>query len=365
MATPANLLLAPPTDDPSDIDPGWVSAALSASGVDTAVTDVRSERIGTGQMGTSYRLWLDYADPDAAAAAGAPTTLVAKMAAGDPAARQIIAEGYRAEFGFYTELAGTLAVRTPRCWYATITDDSTSFVLLLADLAPATPGDQVTGCTVDEARDAVINLAGLHGPRWRDESLLDVPWLRRQDRDTAEFYAEVLAGAIPTFLERFGGRVGPDDAATLEDVPGHLADWLLTRPERFSVIHGDYRPDNLMFPSHGAGVTAVDWQTLGVALPGRDVGYLLATSLDVETRRAHEKELVGAYHEALLAHGVADHGFDECFEDYRLGVVQGPLITVLGAVYANDPNDSSDAMFTAMITRSLAAIRDLDPYALL
>ena len=46
-------------------------------------------------------------------------------------------------------------------------------------------------------------------------------------------------------------------------------------------------------------------------------------------------------------------------------MVQGPLITVLGAVYATDPNPSSDAMFTAMITRSLQAIRDLDPFSLL
>jgi hypothetical protein len=38
---------------------------------------------------------------------------------------------------------------------------------------------------------------------------------------------------------------------------------------------------------------------------------------------------------------------------------------VLGAVYATDPSDASDAMFTAMITRSLAAIRDLRPFELL
>ena len=138
----------------------------------------------------------------------------------------------------------------------------------------------------------------------------------------------------------------------------------MTRPERFAVIHGDYRPDNLMFPAHGAGVSAVDWQTLAVGLPGRDIGYLLATSLDPEVRRAEERRIVESYRAALAEHGV-EISADECFDDYRLGVVQGPLITVLGAVYATDPNPSSDAMFTAMITRSLQAIRDLDPFSLL
>jgi hypothetical protein len=355
----------PVCDSPEELTAEWVTTALATAGVATPVAGVRFERVGTGQMGTSYRLWLDYADPAAAAAEGAPATVVAKMAAGDPDARQIISEGYRNEVAFYTDLAETLAVRTPKCWFATITDDWTCFVLLLDDLAPAVPGNQVAGVTLDEARDAVVNLAGLHGPRWGDESLLELPWLKRHEREGAEFYAEVLAGAIPTFLERFEPRMGPEDPDTLRGVPEHLADWLLARPERFAVIHGDYRPDNLMFPAHGAGVSAVDWQTVALGLPGRDIGYLLATSLDVEDRRAGERELVAAYHEALLAHGVTGYTVEQCFEDYRLGVLQGPMITVLGAVYATDPNDASDAMFTAMITRSLAAIRDLDPYELL
>ena len=44
------------------------------------------------------------------------------------------------------------------------------------------------------------------------------------------------------------------------------------------LIHGDYRLDNLMFPPHGTGVVAVDWQTLAVAPPARDLAYFLATS---------------------------------------------------------------------------------------
>jgi aminoglycoside/choline kinase family phosphotransferase len=290
--------------------------------------------------------------------------LIAKMAAGPPEARTVIAEGYRAEYGFYTEIAHTLSVRTPHCFFATITDDGTCFTLLLEDLAPSTPGDQVTGLTPEEAEDAAVNLAGLHGPRWSDPELLAVPWLSRHTPETADFYAQILTGAIPTFLDHFERWMAPEDPDTLRSVPEHLPAWLMTRPQRFAVIHGDYRPDNLMFPPHGAGVAAVDWQTLAIGLPGRDVGYLLATSLDPEVRRAEEHRIVESYRRALGEHGV-EISAEECFDDYRLGVVQGPLITVLGAVYATDPNPSSDAMFTAMITRSLRAIRDLDPFSLL
>jgi hypothetical protein len=353
-------------DDPIGFTPSWLAAALATCGIDVEIDAVAAVRVGTGQIGASYRLTIDYAEPAAAKAAGAPATLVAKMAGGDPESRTLVADGFRNEFGFYTEIASTVAVNTPRCWYAAIADDNIEFILLMDDLAPAEPGVQVNGCSRPECELAVVNLAGLHGPRWNDPALLNIDWMRRADRDSAEFFSQVLAGAIPTFIERFGERMVPGDAELIATIPSRIADWQLTRPERFSITHGDYRPDNLMFMPDGSSVSTVDWQTLGIGLPGRDIGYFLATSVEPEIRRTSERELVARYHEALLSHGVVGHSFDECFEDYRLGVVQGPLITILGAVYATaEPTPASDAMFLAMITRSCAAIRDLDPFSLL
>lgn len=353
-------------DDPDGFTPEWMSAALTPRIGAHDLRSVTATRVGTGQIGTSYRLTLEWSDPTSARAAGAPDRLVAKLAGGDPASRSVVAEGYRNEIGFYTEVAATVAIDAPACWYAAISDDNTSFVLLMDDLAPAEPGQQVRGCTLDEARAAVRNLAGLHGPRWQDPTLWDIAWLQRQSPESAEFLGQILAGAVPTFLERFGDALDDDTVATIEAVPGHVPAWLMTRPERYSLIHGDYRPDNLMFMPDGSRVSTVDWQTLGLGLPGRDVGYFLATSLDPAARARHERELVGTYHEALLAHGVTGFDLEECLEDYRLGVLQGPLITVLGAVYATaEPTPESNAMFLAMITRSAAAIRELEPFTLL
>ena len=96
-----------------------------------------------------------------------PATLVAKLAAGSPQARQRVSEGYRKEVRFYSDLAGLVAVNTPTCWYAAISDNCQSFTLLLEDLAPAVPGQQKQGCRLDQAVAAVENLAGLHAPRSR------------------------------------------------------------------------------------------------------------------------------------------------------------------------------------------------------
>ena len=280
--------------------------------------------------------------------------------------RRRVAPGYRAEVGFYADLVGTLDVRAPRCWYAAITDDAMQFTLLLEDLAPRLPGVQVDGCSLAQAEDAVRNLAGLHAPRWNDESLFDHDFFNRPDADRAAFVGQLTVSAAEGFVDRYRDELAADDAATLRAAAEAVAAWQLARPEPFAVVHGDYRLDNLLFPPAGAGVVAVDWQTLSVAPPGRDLGYFLGTSLHVEDRRAGEAELVGAYHDALVARGVANYDLDRCFDDYRLGQLQGPMITMLGCILATaERSDRADARFLAMARRSCAAIRDLHSLDLL
>ena len=149
---------APVVDGPAELTAEWITSALRTKLPDAHVRSVEREAIGTGQIGASYRLTLD-------GTGGVPATLVAKIAAGDRATRERVAQGYRKEVGFYTVFRDRVEVRTPRCWYAAISDDLCAFVLLLDDLAPATPGVQADGCTLGRATDAVQNLAGRRLPR--------------------------------------------------------------------------------------------------------------------------------------------------------------------------------------------------------
>jgi aminoglycoside phosphotransferase (APT) family kinase protein len=72
-------------------------------------------------------------------------------------------------------------------------------------------------------------------------------------------------------------------------------------------MHGDYRLDNLLFDPERTRVTVVDWQTMGVGLPARDLSYFTATSLMPEVRADLEKGLVDDYHTSLLGHGVTSY----------------------------------------------------------
>jgi hypothetical protein len=347
-------------DQPEDLTADWLTEALRASGHDLTVASVSFERVGTGQMATTYRLTLTYQGVQG------PSTLIAKMAGEDEATRALVAPGYAAEVGFYTELATGLEVRTPTCWYGIIAPDNTRFTLLLDDASPALPGVQAEGCSVEQASASLRNLIGLHAPRWCDPKLRDTAFLLRQDEGTAAMMAQVMSMAIEAFVERFAGDLSDEDRRTLREACGAIEKWQLTGPEPFSVIHGDYRLDNLLFDQTSGEVTAVDWQTAAVGPPLRDVAYFLGTCLHSEDRRANERELVGEYHLALIDHGVAGYSLDQCWNDYRIGQLQGPMITVIGCIYAAAERTArSDAMFLAMARRSCAAVRELESLHLL
>ncbi|OHV25450.1 aminoglycoside phosphotransferase [Parafrankia soli] len=331
-------------DDPNTVTPEWMTGALRRGGTDTEVVGLRHQPVGRGQ----------------------------------------IAPGYRSEVGYYTRFAPSARIRVPRCWSADISADGRSFTLVLEDGHPARPGLQVEGCDVRQAEAALRNLAGLHGPFWNKPDLADgADWLRRTDEAALGFLSEVFAGAVAPFLDRFRDRLAPTDTDTLLRTADLLARWGRHVGTRHTLIHGDYRLDNLLFTepraageshesaeSHGLTasreVTALDWQSLEIGFAGRDVAYFLATALPPALRRAQEKNLVRTYHERLVRMGVDDYPLDECFRDYRLGTPQAPLLTVLGSVYAtNEPTESSDRMFLSMITNACAAIRDLGTLDLL
>ena len=328
-----------------DLKPAFLGEVLGCE-----VTSVEVEQVGTGQIGTCYRVRL--------AGDGVPATVLVKLPPPDPGTRDMMAGAYRGEVRFYQEVAPTVAVRVPGCHHAWAADDSGEFVLVMEDLAPAEQGDQIAGCTVDQARDAVVNLAGLHGPRWCDAALVEVETLGRNGPDEIALLLEMYGPTTELFLDGLGDLVSPEDAATLRGCGPVLEAWLLGRPERFGLVHGDYRLDNLMFPPAGPGVVAVDWQTLSLGLPARDLAYFLGTSIGVEARRSHERELVADYHHALTAHGVRDYDLETCWDDYVFSMVQGPLVSVFGCAYGAR-TERGDRMFGVMIERSCAAIRDL------
>jgi aminoglycoside phosphotransferase (APT) family kinase protein len=68
-------------------------------------------------------------------------------------------------------------------------------------------------------------------------------------------------------LDKLGDRMSVEDRETFTTTMGKVAPWLRAEVDRFALLHGDYRLDNLLFDPDRTRVTVVDWQTLGWACP--------------------------------------------------------------------------------------------------
>jgi hypothetical protein len=347
------------TDAPTEsLTPERITSLLAERGHEAKVVGFTHTRVGTGQMGANYRLDLEFEGDRG----DVPPSLVAKTSFGPPERRRIAAGSYRTEITFYRDLSLRVAARVPGFWGAWTNEDCTDFVLLLEDLAPREQGDQIDGCTVEQATLAAQNLAGLHGPLWSDPWLTEhlAPFDERQGADLDS----VFPAMIDMFLGRFGHRISPQTAAVYEELRDVLGSWFANRMEPFGLVHGDYRLDNLLFAPDGSDVAAVDWQTVSLGLPTRDLAYLCGTGLSVEDRRAADDDIVAAYHERLVGYGVDDYDLATCRTDYAYGMLQCPMVVAFGSAVA-EVTERGEQMFTAMAERSSAAIRDLGTLDLL
>ncbi|MGH3563162.1 MAG: phosphotransferase family protein [Mycobacterium sp.] len=331
---------------PTEVTSDWHSDVLS-----TEVGEVEVLPVGTGQTGATYRVSAMYASNPA----GLPDTFVIKLPASDDTVRDRVALGYCSECAFYTSVADRVQIPVPQCFHCEIDDVATNYALLLADQAPAVPGDQIAGCGEQQARLAVTALVGLHAPTWCGEEWRAFPGLAMTQLDEAgaKGMGDAARMSAEITVDKLGSKLGDADCDTLT-----AALDLLAQLDRFSLIHGDYRLDNMLFTPDGERVWVVDWQTLGVGLPARDLAYFTATSLEPHLRSAIERDLVSAYHAALLGYGVTGYDRETCWQDYRFGTLQAPLISALGFAFAAG-TDRGDDMIVTMLRRGCQAVRDL------
>jgi aminoglycoside/choline kinase family phosphotransferase len=350
----------PIADTPEALTPDWLTAALTGGGHlrDTSVVDVTLRPLGTGQMCDSVRVTPSYDPPGAG-----PATLVAKLPAADPTSRAtaVAMRSYEKEVRFYQQLAPHLPVRTPAVYHADIEVASGSFVLLLEDMAPARQGDQLTGCTPAMAQVAVDELVRLHAPRWDDPALRELDWLHPDPDADRSASVALLAMLWDGFRERYAADLPAHVHQAGDVLFANMDAYLVPADDGRTIVHGDYRLDNLLFDATPGGtpVAVVDWQTCTVGPGAADVAYFVGAGLLEDDRRAVEADLVRRYHDALVAAGIAGYSFERFWRDYRHGTWAG-LIMAVGASMMVQRTERGDRMFMAMASRHARHALDLD-----
>jgi len=346
------------------ITPEWMNSILAASGFDATVTDVKVRPIATGYYGTSCLLYLTYAKVNDSV----PQSFFLKMATGDEDSRAGAAESgmYRFEVNFYQQLAPWVKVSTPRCYYADIADCNSKFLLLLEDMTPFEAADQLVGCSIEESRVAVSEMAGLHGSTWQAKGLENCDWART-DPAAIDSYAQGLVDLAPAFKERFQKELSQQQL----DILDHLVDrafayWQYSFDcDNQACTHCDFRADNLLFGERDGQlrVAAVDWGSQ-IAGSGRDVAHFLGTCLKPGLRKQYEQELVELYHTRLVSHGVTGFNLHQCIDDYRINLFYPAYVAVVSSARVRH-DERSHHLFLSMFSNAAAAIADSNSQELL
>lgn len=331
---------------PAAIQPDWLTDRLRASGAlsNGQVTAIRWEPIGTGQVGDSARFHLTY-DREGAG----PATVAGKFPAEDQNSRGTAAAFglYAKEVGFYREIAPHLDVRVPVVLAAEIADDGVDFVLIFEDLGPARGGNQLASCSLADARAGIRQAAALHAPSWNNPALIGLDLVQPREEQSEQVKA-LYGNAQAIFRERYADSLEPEFMAICEELNEAKDHWFGRESETKSIVHGDFRLDNILFDIKGGAeqIAVLDWQTVASGNPMLDIGYFMGTGIGDELRRAHEDELLDLYCAEMTARGVSLTR-DAIWDDYALGAIHGISTAVFSAAYV-ERTERGDANFLSM-----------------
>lgn len=354
---PATYVWSEPLPRPEQMTPALLEQLLAAGGREVRIARLTCERVGTGQIGDTVRYHLTYAR------GSGPTSVIGKFASSDPTSLAIAADWslYEREVRFYRELAGSARIAVPDC-YCALLDPQGSCILLLEDLAPARPGDQLVGMVLSDALCATREAARLHAAFWERGSDPAFAWLDSGPKAQPFYGPDIFRQTWPAFRERYADRLETSHLEVGDALFEGYDSYSRPRPGVRCVTHNDFRPDNFLM--HDGKLTVVDWQSVALGTGAVDIAYLIGGSFAADARHEAEPRLIEAYLDELKANGVAGYDRSDFENEYRHFTFAGINVAV-GAAMLVERTERGDRMFLTMLDRHVSHVRDQHALALL
>ena len=310
---------------PQQMSVSWLESVLGVG-----VADVELEPIGegTGFAGSVYRLNLQYAQSGTTL----PDALIWKIASNDARTRRFLATlgAYETETRFYGQLANSVEM-APSCYFSHFDPDGGEFCLLTEDVSYLEAGDQIEGCSLDQAMIVARETARFHARFWGRRSDHELDWAPTFDEGS-----ELFQRMHTVSWERLSRRVEsvPDG---LIEAARRIAARVIDVKERLSrppltLLHGDLRLDNIFFGREpkSAGFKLIDWQAVRMGRGAYDIAYFLSTSVPVEMRRRYQEDIIREYVQALSETGVSEYSYSDCMEDFGWALLD--VVTFMGII---------------------------------
>ena len=347
--------------DAHALTPEWLTAVLREHGVieNAVVRKIFVEKMDDKGVTTQLaRLHLSIDDYDEKA----PQSMIAKFSTTNPALLESIRflRTYEHEVRFYNNLAQTINLRTPRCYYNAYDPQTVGHILLLEDLAPARSGSMIDGCSLADAERVIREIAKLHIPWWDNPQLGGLDWLRVPGMQ--ERYQTRYEKNWPGYVERAGDLLSDEVRSVVEKLRDQYL--LVTNPlydPPLTIIHRDLQLENLLFGVDGqpGSLAVIDWQWVTAARGPFDLAWFLAANVEPDDRQAHELDLLRMYHQLLMEGGIRGYPFEQLLEDYRRGVLSTFAVRVV-SIGGGVHDARLDRLRSTVIPRMIAAVEDLN-----
>lgn len=269
------------------------------------------------------------------------------------------------EVAFYNDIATSLPIEVPNCYYAAFEERSCRTFVLLEDLVQTR--NARFGTSLDlaidrgQAESMVALMATLHGAFWGEGNGPAYPYrtslVYQEDfNETLGFEqltvvghdmaVDVLPPALrdrrdnwhPALMRSMGINVAATPTLLHQDT--HLANWYAL-------------PDGSM------GIA--DWQCVARGQWALDVAYALAIGLSTEDRRAWERDLIALYLQWLAEKVPETPTFEEAWLAYRQQMFHGVCFWLAPFGIGEGGPVAADVSLSN-IQRAAQAIDDLDSF---
>lgn len=339
---------------PDALTTAWLDQTLKAR-LNTTVTDFSVEFFGEGAgiIGQVTRLRLATTEGE--------RTVIAKFPSPAEENRGVAAiyDMYGREILFYEEIADLVSLRVPDCYFTAFNAESQDFIILMEDLQDMRIGDQVEGCTAQDADLVLKGIAQLHASTWE---FSHVKVISHNNPAQREGMAAGFQVGWPVVSEQFPDLL-PDEADLIaERLPsavGNLLDTMCQAP--VSVVHADVRLDNIFFGANE--IALVDWQSVSTSAPEQDLAYFVTQSLPQDVRES--TDWVARYHGYLTAAGVSYYSLDQCRERYRTSALYLACYATVIAGTLDLGNERGRALGRTLFGNCMRSLTSLNAFELL
>lgn len=356
--------------DLAQITPELVTQVLQGSGIvsGATITHLHAE-IVTGEVSFNaqlVRLWLRYDRPEVA-----PPTLIVKLPTPNLAlhANAMIFRPGAKEDWFYRRIAPRNQLQVPRCYYSAVDPATGQVVLVLEDLATAQRINQITGVSADEAQLVLRSQADLHAHWWQQQSAPEIKELEEINGPSAagdDLVETLYAEAWPRFVA--------SDVVEMPNKVRRFGDWLVGRvaatgklldPSPKTLIHGDFRLDNMLFDLQTKPPVCwlLDWEDVAFGCAAIDLTWFLGGCLQLEASN-HEEDLLRFYHQCLVTAGVTAYSWTQCLQDYRYAMISSFVQGILSSTIEEGATRYQRHFAQAVASRFVAACQRLRLYEL-